>query len=76
MPSWPRMQKGATDDFRQAAQSAVDSDKAALASAEAAYAALGGSTAADLQAAQSQVDTLDRAGPGGPVQRSLRPTPP
>jgi chromosome segregation ATPase len=52
------VEKGATNDIKQAAQSAVDSDKAALASAEAAYAALGGNNAADLQAAQSQVDTL------------------
>jgi RND family efflux transporter MFP subunit len=52
------LQKGATDDIRQAAQSSVDSDKDALASAEAAYAALGGANAADLQAAQSQVETL------------------
>ena len=52
------LEKGATNDITQAAQSAVDSDKAALASAEAAYTALGGNNAADLQAAQSQVDAL------------------
>ena len=52
------IEKGATDDIRQAAQSAVDADTPALASAEAAHAALGGVNAADLQAAQSQVDTL------------------
>ena len=52
------LQKGATNDVIQAARSAVDSDKAALTSSEAAYAALGGNNAADLQAAQSQVDTL------------------
>jgi RND family efflux transporter MFP subunit len=52
------VEKGATNDVIQAAQSAVDSDRSALASAEAAYAALGGNNAADLQSAQSQVDTL------------------
>jgi RND family efflux transporter MFP subunit len=52
------VQKGAAGDVRQSAQSAVDADKAALSSAEAAYAALGGSNAADLQVAQSQADTL------------------
>jgi RND family efflux transporter MFP subunit len=52
------LEKGATNDIKQAAQSAVDSDQAALASAEAAYAALGGNNAADMQAAKSQVDTL------------------
>ena len=65
------VQKGATDDILQAAQSAVDSDKAALASAQAALAALGGSNAADLQAAQAQVDTAV-AGAGGPERRRLR----
>jgi HlyD family secretion protein len=52
------LQKGATDDVRQAAQGAVDADTAQVAAAEAAYAALGGSSAADLQALQSQVDAL------------------
>src|SRR6202011_5671220 len=49
---------GADDGVRQAQQSAVDSDSAAVASAEAAYAALGGQNAANLQAAQAQVDGL------------------
>ncbi len=52
------LQKGATDDLRQAAVSAVNVDKAQIASAEAAYAALGGTSAADLQNLQSTVDTL------------------
>jgi RND family efflux transporter MFP subunit len=52
------LQKGATADVRQAAQSAADADTAALAAAQAAQAALGGSSAADLQQAQSQVDSL------------------
>jgi HlyD family secretion protein len=49
---------GADDGVRQAQQSAVDSDSAAVASAESAYAALGGQNAANLQAAQAQLDTL------------------
>src|SRR5205085_11975497 len=49
---------GADDAVRQSAQSAVDADKDALASAEAAYAALGAQNAASLQGAQSQVDTI------------------
>src|SRR5579864_290991 len=49
---------GPDDDVRQAEQSAVDSDNAALASAEAAYAALGAQNTASTQALQSQVDTL------------------
>lgn len=53
------LQNGADEGVRQAQQSAVDSDRAAVASAEAAYAALGGQNAAALQQAQSQVDTLD-----------------
>ena len=44
---------GADDAVRQAAQSAVDSDKDALASAQAAYAALGAQNAASLESAQS-----------------------
>jgi len=50
------LEKGATDDVRQAAQSAVDADTAQVAAVEAAYAALGGTSAADLQTLQSQVD--------------------
>jgi RND family efflux transporter MFP subunit len=53
------LQNGADDGVRQAQQSAVDADKAAVASAEAAFAALGGQNAATLQQAQSQVDSLD-----------------
>jgi RND superfamily putative drug exporter len=52
------IQKGATDDVRQAAQSAVQADQAALSSAQAAYSALGGSNAADLQSAQAAVASL------------------
>src|SRR6266567_5850318 len=52
------LMNGADDGIRQAEQSAVDSDKVALASAEAAFAALGTQNAASLQAARSQVDTL------------------
>lgn len=52
------LQNGADSGVRQAQQSAVDSDKAALASAEAAFAALGGQNAANLEAAQAQVETL------------------
>lgn len=52
------LENGADDGVRQAQQSAVNSDAAALASAEAAYAALGGQNAASLQAAQAQVDSL------------------
>jgi RND family efflux transporter MFP subunit len=53
------VQQGATDDVRQAAVSAVNVDKAQVASAEAAYAALGGTSAADLQSLQNAVDTLN-----------------
>jgi HlyD family secretion protein len=52
------VQNGADDDVRQAQRSAIASDTAAVSSAEAAYAALGGQNAANLQAAQSQVDSL------------------
>src|SRR5919199_1066505 len=52
------LQKGATDDVRQAAASAVSADTAQLAAAEAAYAALGGTSAADLENLQAQVDAL------------------
>lgn len=52
------LEKGATDDVRQAAASAVDADRAAVVAAEASYAALGGTSAADLQTAQSQVDIV------------------
>lgn len=50
--------KGATDDVRQAAASAVSADLAQVTATEAAYAALGGTSAADLEALQSQVDTV------------------
>jgi RND family efflux transporter MFP subunit len=52
------LMNGADDGVRQAAQSAVDADKDALASAQAAFAALGAQNATNLQGAQSQVDTL------------------
>jgi membrane fusion protein, multidrug efflux system len=52
------LQKGATDDVRQAAVSAVNADLAQVAASEAAYAALGGTSAADLESLQSQVDAL------------------
>jgi RND family efflux transporter MFP subunit len=52
------LRNGAADDVRQAAQSAVDSDKDALAAAEAAFAALGSQNATNLQTAHSQVETL------------------
>jgi HlyD family secretion protein len=52
------VQNGADEDVRQAQRSAIASDTAAVSSAEAAYAALGGQNAANLQAAQSQVDSL------------------
>jgi RND family efflux transporter MFP subunit len=52
------LQNGATDDVRQAAVSTVNVDKAQVASAEAAYAALGGTSAADLDALQTTVDSL------------------
>jgi multidrug efflux pump subunit AcrA (membrane-fusion protein) len=52
------LMNGADDGVRQAQQSAVDSDNAALASAQAAFAALGASNAASLQNAQSQVDSI------------------
>ena len=50
---------GADESVRQSAQSAVDSDKDALASAQAAFAALGAQNAASLESAQSQVDTFE-----------------
>src|SRR5207248_16707 len=46
------LRKGATQDIRQAAQSAVDTDSAAVAAAEAALANVPGSVAADLAQAQ------------------------
>jgi RND family efflux transporter MFP subunit len=49
---------GADDDVRQAQQSAVDADSAALASAEAAYAALGAQNSANVQTLENQVDSL------------------
>jgi RND family efflux transporter MFP subunit len=52
------LRNGADEGVRQAQQSAVDSDQAAIASAEAAFAALGGQNASSLQQAQSQVDSL------------------
>jgi HlyD family secretion protein len=52
------LQKGATDDVRQAASSAVSADQAQVTAAEAAYAALGGTTAADLGSLQGTVDSL------------------
>jgi RND family efflux transporter MFP subunit len=52
------LQKGATDDVRQAAASAVSADMAQVTAVEAAYAALGGTSAADLQQLQAQVDAL------------------
>src|SRR5262249_35579256 len=53
------LQNGGDDGVRQAQQSAVDSDTAAVAGAEAAFAALGGQNAVTMQQVQSQVDTLD-----------------
>src|SRR5438105_10410069 len=50
------LQKGATDDVRQAAVSAANVDKAQVAASEASFAALGGTSAADLENLQSQVD--------------------
>ena len=52
------LQKGATDDVRQAAASAVSADVAQVTATEAAYAALGGTSSADLQQLQAQVDAL------------------
>jgi RND family efflux transporter MFP subunit len=52
------LQKGATDDVRQAAASGVSADVAQVTAAEAAYAALGGSSAADLEQLKGQVDAL------------------
>ena len=52
------LQKGATDDVRQAAASAVSADTAQVAAMEAAYAALGGTSAADLENLKAQVDAL------------------
>ncbi len=48
---------GPTDDTRQAAQSSVDADVAAVAAAQAALDNFNGSSASDIQAAQSAVDT-------------------
>ncbi len=53
-----RLANAPTDDARQAAESAVESDRALVASAEAALAALDAGNAASLQQAQSQVETL------------------
>jgi hypothetical protein len=53
------LQNGADDGARQAQQCAVDSDAAAVATAEVAYAALRGQNSANLQAAQAQVDSLE-----------------
>src|ERR1051326_1891430 len=47
---------GADDASQQTAQSAVNADRDALASAQAAYAALGAQNASSLQSARSQVD--------------------
>ena len=52
------LQKGATDDVRQAAASAVSADVAQVTATEAAYAALGGTSSADLQQLQNQADAL------------------
>ena len=52
------LQKGATSDVRQAAASAVSADVAQVSATEAGYAALGGTSAADLDQLQSQVDSL------------------
>src|SRR6266571_1780161 len=52
------LQKGATDDVRQAAASAVAADTAQVTAIEAAYAALGGTSAADLENLQTQVESL------------------
>ena len=52
------LQKGATDDVRQAAASAVSADVAQVSATEAAYAALGGTSAADLENLKSTVDLL------------------
>ena len=52
------LQKGATDDVRQAAASAVSADMAQVTATEASYAALGGTSAADLEQLQAQVDAL------------------
>jgi RND family efflux transporter MFP subunit len=52
------LQKGATDDVVQAAASAVNADTAQVTAAEAAYAALGSTSAADLESLRSQVDAL------------------
>lgn len=49
---------GADDDVRQAQQSAVDADAAALSSAQAAYAALGAQNSANIQNLENQVDSL------------------
>ncbi len=53
-----QLQRGATDDVMQAVRSAVDADQAAVAAAEAALANQRVSSPADLQQAQSQVETL------------------
>jgi RND family efflux transporter MFP subunit len=52
------LQKGATDDVRQAAASAVSADVAQVTAVEASYAALGGTSSADFQQLQAQVDAL------------------
>lgn len=52
------LQKGATHDLRQAAASAVRADTAQVVASEAAYAALGGTSAADLENLRAQVDAL------------------
>jgi phage shock protein A len=53
------LRNGADDGARQAQQCAVDSDAAAVVTAEVAYAALRGQNSANLQAAQAQVDSLE-----------------
>jgi HlyD family secretion protein len=52
------LQNGATDDVRQAAASAVSADTAQVAAMEAAYAALGGTSAADLENLKTQIESL------------------
>jgi HlyD family secretion protein len=49
---------GADDAARQSAQSALDADKDALASAQAAYAALGAQNESTLQSGKSQIESL------------------
>jgi hypothetical protein len=50
------LMKGATDDVRQAAQSAVDADSAALTAAQAGLDNFAGTSASDLQSARGTVD--------------------